>query len=154
VTAAALALVALAVVTGLLFARGGNPLWTQFSGVGHESSSHVLTSQDVLIVASPSRGGFRVTVVLKHPATAVVASVNGQLVNLHPSSVSGHLKMAFSGNDTQSLPVPSAWLLPHDGVVTVRLRINYADGSLIRTEFREVFRHGLGAAYPAASVPA
>jgi hypothetical protein len=158
--ATGLVLVTLAIVTGVLVGRAVNRSGTQSVGRrAAEPASRVVAAKTVLLIGMPGdHYALAVTVVLKRPATSVVAFLNGRVIALRPftstslrpftSTVVRHPMTGFTGElrfaTTNQVPPIRTALGPLDGPslnLGVRLVITFGNGSRIETGFRQEFQH-------------
>ena len=149
--AASLLLIVLAGGAGVLIGRAGSPPTKRVFGDGYrfESASRVLTRHNVVLIVSSSFKGVREipVVVLKSPATSIVASVGGRVIELRPfKSKVAPPNTAFSGSQAPAAHGhPVFTRLPLRGRslnVAVRLLITYGNGSRVATEFRNHYKLG------------
>jgi hypothetical protein len=147
---AGLLLVVIAVVAGLLVGRGGSISAKGGLAAGYRSepASRVLASHNVQLIGR--RGSFErvgVTVVLRHPASSIVASVGGRAVVLRSAKINPRplAGTGFAGELTSRMTsqIDEGSPASPGRAMTVRLRVTYPDGSRVAAEFQARFKHGL-----------
>lgn len=141
-------LVMVAVAAGLFVGRHQNVPTQNSSKDGYrpEPSRSVINSS---VLGLRGAGAFQrvwIDVGLNNQATKVIASFDGEAVDLHTRGLPrGTPSAQFVGsrnipNTFRPRPgVPSG----HSGLLTVGLKITYADGSRVSTSISAHFKHGL-----------
>jgi hypothetical protein len=110
-----------------------------------EPSSSVITSWSLSVGGSGAFQRVGVSLVLKDQATSVVASIDGQTADLRSLLPQDSSSTVFAGRFKIPNAFPPRAGVPagHGGLVSVRLRILYTDGSRVSTSLSAHFKHGL-----------